>query len=43
MIKKIVIAGCRDYTNYSQAKEYIDKRLNELAKQYGMKSYKSDI
>ena len=25
------------------AKEYIDKRLNELAKQYGMKSYKSDI
>ena len=30
MIKKIVIAGCRDYTNYSQAKEYIDKCLSNI-------------
>ncbi len=36
MIKKIVIAGCRDYNNYKEAKEYIDfciseiKRTNEI-------------
>jgi len=24
MIKRVVIAGCRDYSNYEQAKPYID-------------------
>lgn len=33
MIKRIVIAGCRDYTNYNQAKEYIDKCLSNIRKE----------
>lgn len=34
MIKKIVIAGCRDYTNYAQAKEYIDFCISKIKEQY---------
>ena len=31
MIKRIVIAGCRDYNNYEEAKEFIDYCLINLA------------
>lgn len=33
MIKRIVIAGCRDYTNYDEAKEYIDFCLSNIRKE----------
>ena len=33
MTKKIVIAGCRDYDNYDEAKRYIDFYLSETRKQ----------
>ena len=29
-IKRVVIAGCRDYTDYDQAKEYIDHCLSNI-------------
>ncbi len=32
MIKRIVIAGCRDYNNYDEAKEFIDVCLNDIKK-----------
>ena len=32
MIKRIVIAGCRDYNNYDEAKEYIDLCLSNIRK-----------
>lgn len=34
MVKKVVIAGCRDYNNYSEAKEYIDCCISEIRKKY---------
>ena len=30
MIKKVVIAGCRNYNNYAEAKEYIDFCLTDI-------------
>ena len=33
MIKRIVIAGCRDYNNYNEAKKYISYYLNDIRKQ----------
>ena len=32
-IKKVVIAGCRDYDNYEEAKLYIDFCLSNIRKQ----------
>lgn len=32
MIKRIVVAGCRDYSNYSEAKEYIDLCISRIRK-----------
>ena len=32
MIKKVVIAGCRDYNNYDKAKMYIDYYLSNMRK-----------
>ena len=32
MILKIVIAGCRNYNNYDEAKEYIDFCIREIKK-----------
>lgn len=32
MIKRIVIAGCRNYNNYEEAKEYIDKCILNIKK-----------
>ena len=34
MKKRIVVAGCRDYDNYEEAKEYIDKCVCELKNEY---------
>ncbi len=33
MIKRIVIAGCRDYNNYNEAKKYISYYLSDIRKQ----------
>ena len=33
MIKRVVIAGCRDYTNYKEAKEYIDFCISNIRKE----------
>ena len=33
MVKRVVIAGCRDYNNYDEAKRYIDFYLSETRKQ----------
>lgn len=32
ILKKIVIAGCRDYENYNEAKEYIDFLVQNIRK-----------
>ena len=29
-IKRVVIAGCRDYTNYEELKEYVDMCLSNI-------------
>ena len=31
--KRVVIAGCRDYNNYKEAKEYIDFCLSDIRKE----------
>ncbi len=33
MIKRVVIAGCRDYNNYDDAKLYIDFCLSNIRKE----------
>ena len=33
MIKRVVIAGCRDYNNYDEAKPYIDYCLSNIRKE----------
>lgn len=32
-VKRVVIAGCRDYTDYQEAKEYIDFCLSHIRKE----------
>lgn len=34
MVKRVVIAGCRDYNNYEKAKSYIDFCLSNIRKEY---------
>ncbi len=34
MIKRIVIAGCRNYTDYEEAKKYIDFCIKDIRKKY---------
>ncbi len=34
MIKRIVIAGCRDYENYDEAKAFIDVCIKEIKLKY---------
>ena len=34
MIKRIVIAGCRNYNNYEEAKKYIDICIKEIKNKY---------
>ena len=33
MVKRVVIAGCRDYSNYEEAKKYIDLCLSNILKE----------
>ena len=33
MVKRVVIAGCRGYSNYAEAKEYIDYYLSNIRKE----------
>ena len=33
MVKRIVIAGCRNYNNYDEAKEFIDNCLIDINKE----------
>ena len=32
-IKRVVVAGCRDFTNYQQAKDYIDFCISNIRKE----------
>lgn len=34
MIKRIVVAGCRDYNNYTEAKKYIDLCIEKIRQNY---------
>ena len=34
MIKRVVIAGCRNYNNYTQARQYIDLCLSNIRKEH---------
>ncbi len=34
MVKRIVVAGCRDYDNYEEAKRYIDFCINRIKNEY---------
>ena len=34
MIKRIVVAGCRDYNNYQEAKKFIDRCISNLLNNY---------
>lgn len=34
MTRKIVVAGCRNYNNYKEAKEYIDFCISEIKEKY---------
>ena len=36
MIKRIVVARCRDYNNYKEAKGYIDNCIREIRKEYSL-------
>lgn len=36
MVKRIVVAGCRYYTDYSAAKEFIGQAICELRKRYDL-------
>lgn len=34
MIRRIVVAGCRDYSNYEEAKKYIDFCISKIKDKY---------
>ena len=34
MVKKVVVAGCRHYNNYGDAKKYIDICISNIRKEY---------
>lgn len=34
MIKRIIVAGCRDYEDYDDAKEYIEMCIQRIRKEY---------
>lgn len=35
-MKRIVVAGCRNYDNYAQAKDYIDNCIKEIRKEHAL-------
>lgn len=36
IVKRVVIAGCRHYTDYQEAKKYIDFCISEIRSQYNL-------
>lgn len=34
MIKRIIVAGCRDYEDYDSAKKYIEMCIKRIRKKY---------
>ena len=34
MTKKVIVAGCRNYTDYPQAREFIDNCIRNIRKEY---------
>lgn len=34
MIKKVIVAGCRNYCNYKEAQKYIDLCISNIRKEY---------
>ncbi len=34
MVRRVVIAGCRDYTNYEEAREYIDCCISDMRQKH---------
>ena len=36
MVKKIVVAGCRNYENYEEAKKHIEACIQELKSRYDL-------
>lgn len=36
MIKRVVIAGCRDYDNYSEAKEFIEFCISKIKNEHSL-------
>lgn len=34
MVKRVVVAGCRDFNNYELAKEYIDLMIKNIRKEH---------
>lgn len=34
MIIRLVVAGCRDYNNYAEAKRHIDSYINDIKKEH---------
>lgn len=36
MIKRVVVAGCRDYNNYQEAKEFIDFCIQNVRKEHDL-------
>ena len=36
MIKRVVVAGCRNYKNYNEAKEYIDFCIKNIKNNYNL-------
>ena len=38
--KRVVIAGCRDYNNYDEAKSYIDFCLSDIRKKMILLSFR---
>ena len=36
MVKKVLVAGCRNYNNYEEAKEYIKNCISRIQKEYAL-------
>ena len=34
IVKRVVVAGCRDYNNYDEAKQHIDFCISDIRKKY---------
>ena len=36
MVKKVLVAGCRNYCNYEEAKAYIENCIKRIGNEYGL-------